>query len=144
MVTDRVHSRKSPYWTNVTDCQITILRRVSLNATPSIKPFTLRSMTKWQAPGWWTYGGKKLYLRDWYYLLPKWVSLYQTLMRKIKMILSISKWLLHPRYIHLRLYTMYGYRYITYILLHPLRFIKDLNNYINWCIMMDKYKWITI
>ena len=39
---------------------------------------------------------------------------------------------------------MYGSRYITYILLHPIRFIKDLNNYINWCIMMDKYKWTNI
>ena len=52
----------------------------------------------------------------------------------------MSKWLLHPRYLHLRLYTMYGSHYITYILLHPLKFIRDLNRYIEWCIMMDKYK----
>lgn len=52
----------------------------------------------------------------------------------------MSKWLLYPRYIHLRLYTMYGSKYYIYILRHPIRFIRDLNNYINWCIMMDKYK----
>ena len=61
-------------------------------------------------------------------------------MVKLKMILSISKWLLHPRYLHLRLYTMYGSHYVTYILLHPIKFIRDLNRYIEWCIMMDKYK----
>jgi len=48
-------------------------------------------------------------------------------MVKLKMILSMTKWLLHPRYIHLRLYTMYGSKYYIYILRHPIRFIKDLN-----------------
>jgi len=61
-------------------------------------------------------------------------------MERIKMLLSISKWLLRPSYIHLRLYTMYGSRYYIYILLHPIRFIRDFNRYINWCIMMDKHK----
>ena len=61
-------------------------------------------------------------------------------MVKLKMILSMTKWLLHPHYIHLRLYTMYGSKYYIYILRHPIRFIRDLNNYINWCIMMDQYK----
>jgi hypothetical protein len=61
-------------------------------------------------------------------------------MVKLKMILSMSKWLLHPRYIHLRLYTMYGSNYIYYILLHPIRFIRDINRYINWCIEMDKHR----
>jgi hypothetical protein len=61
-------------------------------------------------------------------------------MVKLKMILSMSKWLLHPRYIHLRLYTMYGSNYIYYILLHPIRFTRDINRYINWCIEMDKHR----
>lgn len=59
---------------------------------------------------------------------------------KLKVIYHMSKWLLHPSYIDLRLYTMYGVHYITYILLHPINFIKDFNRYINWCIMMDKHK----
>ena len=61
-------------------------------------------------------------------------------MVKLKMILSMSKWLLHPRYINLRLYTMYGSNYIYYILLHPIRFIRDINRYIDWCIEMDLHR----
>jgi len=61
-------------------------------------------------------------------------------MVKLKMILSMSKWLLQPSYIHLRLYTMYGSNYIYYILLHPIRFVRDINRYINWCIEMDKHR----
>ena len=45
-----------------------------------------------------------------------------------------------PKYVDLRLYTMYGSSYKSYILLHPLLFIRDINRYIEWCIMMDKHK----
>ena len=59
---------------------------------------------------------------------------------KLKVILNMSKWLLSPHYIHLRLYTMYGSRYYFYILRHPISVIQDINRYINWCIEMDKLK----
>ena len=51
----------------------------------------------------------------------------------------MSKWMT-PKYMDLRLYTMYGSHYKSYILLHPLLFIRDINNYIEWCIMMDKHR----
>ncbi len=51
----------------------------------------------------------------------------------------MTKWIT-PKYIDLRLYTMYGSSYKSYILKHPLLFIRDINRYINWCIEMDKYK----
>ena len=58
---------------------------------------------------------------------------------KLKVILNMSKWLLSPHYIHLRLYTMYGSRYYFYILRHPISVIRDINRYINWCIEMDTH-----
>ena len=58
---------------------------------------------------------------------------------KLTILKQMSKWMTF-KYMDLRLYTMYGSHYITYILLHPLKFIRDLNRYIEWCIMMDKYK----
>jgi hypothetical protein len=61
-------------------------------------------------------------------------------MRKIKVILQMSKWLLYPRYLHLRLYTMYGTQYLFYLIKHPLLFINDINRYIEWCIMIDETK----
>ena len=61
------------------------------------------------------------------------------LLYKIKIIREMSKWMT-PKYIDLRLYTMYGSHYKSYILLHPIRFIRDLNRYIEWCINMDKHR----
>ena len=58
---------------------------------------------------------------------------------KLKIIREMSKWMT-PKYMDLRLYTMYGSRYKSYILSHPIQFIKDINNYIEWCIMMDKHR----
>ena len=58
---------------------------------------------------------------------------------KLKIIREMSKWIT-PKYMDLRLYTMYGSHYKSYILLHPLLFIRDINNYIEWCIMMDKHR----
>ncbi len=60
---------------------------------------------------------------------------------KLKIIVSMLKWLLSPHYVHLRLSTMYGSRYYIYIARHPIRFVQDINHYINWCIEMDKLKW---
>ena len=62
-----------------------------------------------------------------------------TLLYKIKIIREMSKWTT-LKYIDLRLYTMYGSCYKSYILKHPLLFIRDINRYINWCIEMDKYR----
>ena len=59
---------------------------------------------------------------------------------KLMVIVSMLRWLLYPHYIHLRLYTMYGSRYYFYILRHPISFIQDINQYLNWCIEMDKLK----
>ena len=39
-----------------------------------------------------------------------------------------------------RLSTAYGSHYIKYILLHPIRFCKDVYHYIEWCIMIDRHK----
>ncbi len=55
------------------------------------------------------------------------------------MIKEMSGWMT-LKYIDLRLYTMYGSKYKSYILLHPLIFIRDINRYIEWCIMMDKHR----
>ena len=59
---------------------------------------------------------------------------------KLKIIMQMTLWLKHPRYINLRLYTMYGSNYIYYILLHPIRFIRDINRYIDWCLMIDRHR----
>ena len=61
------------------------------------------------------------------------------LLYKIKIIREMSKWMT-PKYIDLRLYTMYGSSYKSYIIKHPIRFIRDLNRYIEWCINMDKHR----
>ena len=61
-------------------------------------------------------------------------------MTKLSLILSMLKWLLYPRYIDLRLYTMYGSRYYIYIARHPILFIQDINHYLDWCINMDKHR----
>ena len=60
-------------------------------------------------------------------------------MNKLKILKQMSTWIT-PKYIDLRLYTMYGSRYIIYILCHPLLFIRDINRYIDWCIMIDKHR----
>ena len=59
--------------------------------------------------------------------------------QKIKVLKQMLSWMT-PKYVDLRLYTMYGSSYKSYILLHPLLFIRDINRYIEWCIMMDKHK----
>ena len=59
--------------------------------------------------------------------------------QKLKVLRQMLSWMT-PKYIDLRLYTMYGSRYKSYILLHPLIFIKDINRYIEWCINMDKHR----
>jgi hypothetical protein len=58
---------------------------------------------------------------------------------KLKIIREMSRWMTF-KYIDLRLYTMYGTKYKSYILSHPLLFIRDINRYIEWCIMMDKHR----
>jgi hypothetical protein len=60
-------------------------------------------------------------------------------MKKLKIIREMSKWTTF-KYMDLRLYTMYGSKYKSYILLHPLIFIRDINRYIEWCISMDKHR----
>ena len=55
------------------------------------------------------------------------------------MIKEMSRWLT-LKYIDLRLYTMYGSHYMRYIIFHPLIFIRDINRYVEWCIMMDKHR----
>ena len=59
---------------------------------------------------------------------------------KLKLILSMLKWLSSPHYIDLRLYTMYGSRYYIYIISHPLLFIRDISHYLDWCIEIDRLK----
>ena len=61
------------------------------------------------------------------------------MVKKIKIIREMFKWTT-PKYIDLRLYTMYGSHYKSYIIKHPLLFIRDINRYINWCIKLDKYR----
>jgi len=58
---------------------------------------------------------------------------------RIKVLKQMTTWVT-PKYIDLRLYTMYGSRYIIYILCHPIRFIRDINRYIDWCVMMDRHR----
>ena len=58
---------------------------------------------------------------------------------KLPILKQMSKWMTF-KYMDLRLYTMYGSKYKTYILLHPLIFIRDINRYIEWCINMDKHR----
>ena len=58
---------------------------------------------------------------------------------RIKVLKQMTTWVT-PKYIDLRLYTMYGNRYFIYILCHPLLFIRDINRYIEWCIMIDKHR----
>ena len=58
---------------------------------------------------------------------------------RMRILMQMTTWMT-PKYVNLRLYTMYGSRYIVYILCHPIRFIRDINNYINWCIMMDRHR----
>lgn len=59
--------------------------------------------------------------------------------QKIKVLKQMLSWMT-PKYVDLRLYTMYGSSYKSYILLHPLIFIRDINRYIEWCINMDKHR----
>lgn len=59
---------------------------------------------------------------------------------KLKLIISMLKWLSSPHYIDLRLSTMYGSHYTKYILLNPILFIRDLSHYLDWCIEIDKLK----
>ena len=58
---------------------------------------------------------------------------------RMRILMQMTTWMT-PKYINLRLYTMYGSRYIIYMLCHPIRFIKDISNYIDWCIMMDRHR----
>ncbi len=71
--------------------------------------------------------------------MDSWYKYSSLLLYKIKVLKQMTKWIT-PKYIDLRLYTMYGSSYKSYILKHPLLFIRDINRYINWCIEMDKYK----
>jgi hypothetical protein len=59
---------------------------------------------------------------------------------KLKIIMQLVSWLKHPIYIIHRLSTMYGTKYYYYILLHPIRFIRDINRYIDWCNMIDRHR----
>ena len=61
-----------------------------------------------------------------------WYKYSNILLYKIKILKQMSKWTT-PKYIDLRLYTMYGSSYKLYILKHPFLFIRDINRYINWC-----------
>ena len=61
-------------------------------------------------------------------------------MNKLKLIIRMLKYLLYPRYIDLRLYTMYGSKYYIYILSHPISFIQDISHYLDWCIEIDKHR----
>jgi len=61
------------------------------------------------------------------------------LLYKIKILREMSKWMT-LKYIDLRLYTMYGSKYKSYILFHPILFTRDINRYIEWCINMDKHR----
>ena len=44
---------------------------------------------------------------------------------RIKVLKQMTTWIT-PKYIDLRLYTMYGSRYIIYILCHPIRLLETL------------------
>ena len=59
-----------------------------------------------------------------------WYKYSNLLLYKIKVLKQMSKWTT-PKYIDLRLYTMYGSSYKLYILKHPFIFIRDINRYIN-------------
>ena len=71
--------------------------------------------------------------------MDSWYKYSNLLLYKIKVLKQMSKWIT-PKYIDLRLYTMYGSHYISYIIKHPILFTRDLNRYIEWCIMMDKHR----
>jgi len=71
--------------------------------------------------------------------MDSWYKYSNILLYKIKVLKQMSKWTT-PKYIDLRLYTMYGNSYKSYILKHPLIFIRDINRYINWCIKIDSYR----
>jgi hypothetical protein len=71
--------------------------------------------------------------------MDSWYKYSSLLLYKIKVLKQMSKWTT-PKYIDLRLYTMYGSHYISYIIKHPILFTRDLNRYIEWCIMMDKHR----
>jgi len=71
--------------------------------------------------------------------MDSWYKYSNLLLYKIKVLKQMSKWTT-PKYIDLRLYTMYGSHYISYIIKHPILFTRDLNRYIEWCIMMDKHR----
>ena len=51
---------------------------------------------------------------------------------------QITTWPLS--YIQHRLSTAYGSHYTKYIIRHPIRFCKDLYNYIEWCIEIDRFR----
>jgi hypothetical protein len=71
--------------------------------------------------------------------MDSWYKYSSLLLYKIKVLKQMSKWIT-PKYMDLRLYTMYGSHYISYIIKHPILFTRDLNRYIEWCIMMDKHR----
>ncbi len=71
--------------------------------------------------------------------MDSWYKYSSLLLYKIKVLKQMSKWTT-PKYMDLRLYTMYGSHYISYIIKHPILFTRDLNRYIEWCIMMDKHR----
>jgi len=56
---------------------------------------------------------------------------------KLRILLPMRKWLSWP-YIEWRLITAYptGWRYA---IRHPIILIKDMNNYLKWCQMMDRH-----
>ena len=85
---------------------------------------------------------KNKVIKTWYLWgtnMGSWYKYSNILLYKIKVLKQMSKWIT-PKYMDLRLYTMYGSSYKLYILKHPFIFIRDINRYINWCIKMDRYR----
>jgi len=59
---------------------------------------------------------------------------------RLRVIVEISAWIRHRKYITWRLQTMYGSRWFFYIAKHPIRVTKQLIRYLDWCIEMDKHR----
>ena len=57
---------------------------------------------------------------------------------RYKIVRELVSWPI--RYKVFRLKTMYGSRWFFYIAKHPIRVIKQLFHFTDWCIMMDKHR----
>ena len=57
---------------------------------------------------------------------------------KWEVVKELTAWPLKYK-IH-RLQTIYGSRWFYYIAKHPIRVIKQLKAFTDWCIMMDKHR----